>query len=75
VIPGAIDEASIVERLRAGPTRCVVYNPRMYLQLPPFGELFPAVAEQVAGAYRSTVVIPGAGGVWQGLVLRDESAR
>ena len=68
VIPGAIDGARIVERLVATGTRCVVYNPKMYLQFAAFDELFPEVASHLASDYRRAAVISGQGSEWWGLV-------
>ncbi|MDJ0851484.1 MAG: glycosyltransferase family 39 protein [Myxococcota bacterium] len=68
VIPGAIDGARIVERLVATGTRCVVYNPKMYLQFAAFDELFPEVAAHLASSYRRAAVISGPGSEWWALV-------
>jgi hypothetical protein len=68
VIPGDVSGALIVERLAETGTRCVVYNPQMYLQFAPFEELFPEVAYHLETAYRRTVVIRGQGSEWYGLV-------
>ncbi len=68
VIPGAIDGARIVDRLVATGTRCVVYNPKMYLQFAAFDELFPEVAAHLASSYRRVAVISGRGSEWWGLV-------
>jgi hypothetical protein len=68
LIPGAIDGSLIVERLEATGTRCVVYNPKMYLQFAPFDELFPEVADHLASGYRRAMIIRGQGTEWHGLV-------
>jgi hypothetical protein len=72
VIPGEVRGDVIVRRLRQTATRCVVYNPRMYLQFAPFPELFPEVAHHLEGSYRRAEVISGQGAEWYGLVLRPE---
>ena len=70
VIPGGVSGPSIVERLAQTGTRCVVYNPKMYLQFAPFDELFPEVARHLETAYRRAVVIRGRDSEWYGLVRR-----
>lgn len=68
VIPGEVDGDRIVARLEATGTRCVVYNPRMYLQFAPFEELFPQVARHLAGGYRPVARFGEPGREWLGLV-------
>jgi hypothetical protein len=68
LIPGAIDAGEVVEQLAATHTRCVVYNPKMYLQFAAFEELFPEVAAQLASEYRRAAVIRSGSGEWWGLV-------
>jgi hypothetical protein len=68
VIPGEVDGDRIVARLEATGTRCVVYNPRMYLQFAPFEELFPQVARHLAGSYRRVGSFGAPGREWHGLV-------
>jgi hypothetical protein len=74
VIPGNVSGAAIVESLERSATRCVVYNPRMYLQFRPFPELFPEVAAHLESAFRRAAEIRGGDAVWYGLV-RGEPAR
>jgi len=71
VIPGNVDGAAIIEALDRSRVRCVVYNPRMYPEFPPFPELFPALARHLQDHYRVAEVIPGVGSRWLGLVRRD----
>jgi hypothetical protein len=75
VIPGDVDEARIVERLGATGTRCVVYNPKMFLKFAPFDELFPEVARLLDSEYRRVVVIEGEGQEWYGLARRRKPWR
>lgn len=70
-IPGNVDETVIIERLRSSGTRCVVYNPRIYPEFPPFEEIFPLLSRYLHNAYRPTETISGVHTEWQGLVLRD----
>ena len=71
VIPGNVDDSVIIEELERARVRCVVYNPRMYPEFPPFPELFPALARHLQDHYRIAEVIPGVGSRWLGLVRRD----
>jgi hypothetical protein len=72
VIPGEVDGDRIVARLEATGTRCVVYNPKMYLQFAPFEELFPQVAGHLRGSYRRVARFGEPGREWFGLVrVRD----
>jgi hypothetical protein len=74
VIPGNVSGTAIVESLERSGTRCVVYNPRMYLQFRPFPELFPEVAAHLERGFRRAAEIRGGESVWYGLV-RAEPAR
>ncbi|MFQ5418063.1 MAG: ArnT family glycosyltransferase [Myxococcota bacterium] len=70
-IPGNVDGSRIVRRLEEEQTRCVVYNPRMYPEFPPFEVLFPALNRHLKAAYRRAAVISGVGMEWRGLVRRN----
>jgi hypothetical protein len=74
-IPGNVDGPLIVERLEASRTRCVVFNPRMYPEFPPFGDLFPDLSRYLGRAYRRTEIIRGKGTEWHGLVRRGAPER
>ena len=69
-IPGNVSGELIVERLEATRTRCIVYNPNMYPEFPPFEELFPQLARHLDRAYRRAQIIRGGGREWHGLVRR-----
>jgi len=71
VIPGNVSGAEIVAALERTRTRCVVYNPGMYLQFRPFAELLPEVAEYLASEFRSAASFRAGESAWQGLVRRD----
>jgi hypothetical protein len=73
VIPGAVSGPSIVERLAQTGTRCVVYNPKMYLQFAPFDELFPELARHLETAYRRAAIIRGQDSEWYGLVRQRKT--
>jgi hypothetical protein len=70
-IPGNVNGRVIIERLNRSRTRCIVYNPKMYPEFPPFAELFPALAHYLRDTYRPAAVISGVDNQWQGLVRRD----
>jgi hypothetical protein len=72
-IPGNVSGPAIVERLEATGTRCVVYNPKMYLQFAPFEELFPELARHLDANYRRAAVFSGQGMEWHGLVRQRET--
>src|SRR5262245_6951385 len=71
VIPGNVSGDAIVAALERSSTRCVVYNPRMYLQFRPFAELFPEVALHLERAYRPVAELGGPGTGWIGLVRAE----
>jgi hypothetical protein len=80
IIPGNVDGNAIVARLEADGTRCVVYNPRMYPEFPPFEELFPELDRYLRANFRRAEIIAGEGSEWYGLVREeapfpDESPR
>ena len=68
IIPGDVDAALIIESLEADRTRCVVYNPRMYPEFPPFETLFPELARYLGANYTRSRQIRGEATVWLGLV-------
>jgi hypothetical protein len=68
VIPGNVSGAEIVASLERSRTRCVVYNPRMYLQFRAFAELFPEVAEYLDRGFRRSASFGSGESVWYGLV-------
>jgi hypothetical protein len=72
-IPGNVDGHAIIEKLDRSQTRCIVYNPRMYPEFPPFETLFPSLSRHLESAYRPTTVISGIGNEWHGLVRRSAS--
>jgi hypothetical protein len=72
VIPGNVSGAEIVASLEGTGVRCVVYNPRMYLQFQPFAELFPEVAAYLESDFQRAALLGGGEGAWQGLVRREE---
>ena len=72
LIPGNVDGAEIVASLERSRTRCVVYNPRMYLQFRGFAELFPEVAEHLERAFRPSARFGSGESAWQGLVREGQ---
>ena len=74
-IPGNVDERIIIDRLDRSNTRCIVYNPRMYPEFPPFEQLFPALSRYLRDQYRAAAVIRGIDSRWHGLVRRSASGR
>jgi hypothetical protein len=70
-IPGNVDEDVIVSRLEADQTRCVVYNPRMYPEFPPFASLFPRLDRYLRTRFDQAVLIAGEGSEWHGLIRKD----
>ncbi|MDG2051975.1 MAG: glycosyltransferase family 39 protein [Myxococcota bacterium] len=69
-IPGAVDGGEIVRGLRSKPVRCVVMNPHMYPEFPPFKVLYPDVAAHLEQQYGVARVLPGEDTHWVGLVRR-----
>jgi 4-amino-4-deoxy-L-arabinose transferase-like glycosyltransferase len=72
LIPGNMDSELIIRRLEAEQTRCLVYNPRMYPEFPPFEELFPELSRYIHTKYRLSEIIQGGSNEWHGLVRRSE---
>ncbi|MEB2284461.1 MAG: hypothetical protein B6D46_02955 [Polyangiaceae bacterium UTPRO1] len=72
VIPGNVEDDVIVQRLRAAGTRCVVYNPTMYVQFRPFAELFPRTAAYFAAAFAVERRLGSEPGGWLGLERKDD---
>ncbi|MCP5043529.1 MAG: hypothetical protein GY944_21075 [bacterium] len=69
-IPGNVDGQRIIDALEAGSTRCVVYNPAMYPEFPPFAELFPALDHYLKTRYATAQQMRGGGETWLGLVRK-----
>ena len=70
-IPGNVDGPGIARSLERNRTRCVVYNPRMYPEFPPFETLFPNLDRYLKEQYRRATVISGTNGEWYGLIRRE----
>ncbi len=75
VIPGDVDERIIIERLESERTRCIVYNPRMYPEFPPLGQLYPALERHLASRYLEVADLGPATGGWRALVRADSSTQ
>jgi len=71
LIPGAVDGQLVVERLEEHRPRCVVYNPRMFPQFPPFEELFPEVKRYLLAHYEKQADLGRPLSQWHGLVRRE----
>ncbi len=74
-IPGNVDGPLIADLLQAQQTRCLVYNPRMYPEFPPFEQLFPDLDHYLRTNYERAEVIKGGDTVWYGLTRRKEAKR
>jgi hypothetical protein len=70
-IPGNVDETVIIDRLSRSKTRCVVYNPRMYPEFPPFEKIYPLLFRYFHNAYRPAKILSGVDSKWHGLIRRD----
>lgn len=70
-IPGRVDGGLIVQRIREENVRCIVMNPRMYPEFPPFKQLFPGLTRVIERNFRGERVIDGGGTQWIGMVRRD----
>lgn len=69
-IPGNVDGALIVDRLRDGQVRCIVFNPTMYPEFPAFRLLFPRVHRLFEREYRRADPIGPKAYRWWGLIPR-----
>lgn len=71
-IPGDVDGDLIVRRIDEQSVRCVVLNPQMYPEFPPFKQLFPSLAVTLEQKFRGERIIEGGGTRWIGLVRRED---
>jgi hypothetical protein len=69
-IPGNVDGGLIIRRLEETQTRCIVFNPRMYPEFPPFGSLFPQLARYIETQYTGKKVIEAGDSRWIGFERR-----
>jgi hypothetical protein len=69
-IPGDVDGDLIIAGLHASKTRCVVYNPVMYPEFPPFEVLFPKVKRYLDRNYRVAKQIRGGSETWLGMTRK-----
>ena len=69
-IPGNVEGDLIIVGLDQNRARCIVYEPVMYPEFPPFRELFPKVNRYLRRNYEERQTIEGGGSHWQGLVRR-----
>jgi hypothetical protein len=70
-IPGNVDGDLIVRRLEERGVRCIVYNPQMYPEFPPFTRLFPRLARYLQTRFRGEEVLRGGESEWIGLVRAE----
>ncbi len=75
VIPGNVDGRMIAHRLEASDVRCVVFNPRMYPEFPPFATIFPDLAAYMQNRFVRVETFTGGGSEWYGLQRRAGGAR
>ena len=69
-IPGAVDGEEIVLGMKSSAVRCVVMNPHMYPEFPPFKVLYPNVAAHLEEEYGVGRVLSPAEPHWFGMVRR-----
>jgi hypothetical protein len=73
-IPGDVDGSLIIRRLEESRTRCVLYDPDMYPEFPPFRDLFPELASHMDEHFEGTRLIADEGAPrspkWLGLVRK-----
>jgi 4-amino-4-deoxy-L-arabinose transferase-like glycosyltransferase len=69
-IPGDVHSGQAIHALERTHTRCLVYDPRMYLEYPPFETLFPELARYIAGTYQLATVMRAGDRQWHGLVRK-----
>ncbi|MFT5441994.1 MAG: hypothetical protein ACI8W3_001036 [Myxococcota bacterium] len=74
-IPGDVDGQLIIDSLEADQTRCIVYNPVMYPEFPPFRVLFPELDVYIKQHYRPATRIEGGDETWVGLVRKGSQGR
>ncbi len=73
-IPGHVDGALIARRMEALGTKCVVFNPQMYLEFPPFVRLFPRLARYLSTHFERTRIIGGGETKWWGMERKRGAA-
>ncbi|MCH2186178.1 glycosyltransferase family 39 protein [Myxococcota bacterium] len=69
-IPGAVDGKEIVLGMESNAVRCVVMNPHMYPEFPPFKVLYPDVAAHLEQQYGVARVLSSTDPHWLGMVRR-----
>ena len=70
-IPGSVDGPLIARRAEQARVQCVLLNPRMYPEFPPFEELFPQLSGYIENEFRLAREIRGGNAVWLGLIRRS----
>ncbi len=74
VIPGNVDGMRIARGLEDAGVRCVVFNPRMYPEFPPFAQLFPDLARYLQSRFVRVETFQGGGTEWYGLMRKPGGA-
>lgn len=69
-IPGAVDGEEIVLGMKSSTVRCVVMNPHMYPEFPPFKLLYPNVAAHLEAEFGVARVLSSSDPHWFGMVRR-----
>jgi hypothetical protein len=67
LIPGAIDQAAIIETLEQERIRCVVRQRDMNPEFPPLPNLYPDLDGYIEHNYRKGRALEGGGQLWRGL--------
>jgi len=74
-IPGNVDGPLIARSLEAAQVRCIVFNPRMYPEFPPFATLFPQLAGYMQQRFVRVETFTGGDSEWYGLRRRPGAGR
>ena len=71
IIPGNVDDETIVQGLRRFDTRCVVRNAAMYAQFESFEALFPQVSAYLDSSFEVVRTLESQGNRWLCLQRRS----
>jgi hypothetical protein len=70
-----VQEAVVIERMQSAGVACVVFNPHMYVQFPPFERTFPKLAAYLAGEFAEVGSVTAGDAKWSFLRRRSAEPR
>ena len=69
-----VQETVVIEKMQSAGVNCVVFNPRMYVQFPPFEQTFPKLAAYLSDQFAEVGHVTAGDAEWKFLRRRSVAA-